>query len=544
MLPARVVATIVSIFLLTMPCLSQTASSRPVATAPAAGPAETGSFRKTLKSGGVERTYILHLPPTYNPARKVPLVVLLHGGAGKGAQAAIRYTSVTAKADQEGFIVALPDSSTGKDKPGWYAHVNEADDDIVYVHDLIGYLKKTLAVDGDRVYVAGISAGALMSYRVGIALGNEIAGLCPVAGSLWWTLRDGKTAGEPPKAIHPLSVVVVHGQLDKNVPYDGATGPTAMGWSVPKSVGYWVAQNGCNPEPKKETVADGKVIKETYSGGKGGTEVVFYTIPDGSHGWPLGGRGSWINTNDVMWDFFMRDRPVAIHPVGGVFLDSQAVSCDLVHGNTGLEIHYTLDGTSPTMDSPAYHAAFQLKETATMIAAGFRDGNRVGPEAHAHFVKLALLDADKPAGATGPGLAWDYFEGNWQSVPDFASLAAIKSGTANKPELTMLGQENASRAVRFTGYLTVPKDGLYTFHSASDGDTKLLIGATVAIDSTDLNALADHGGTVGLKAGIHRLTLLFGGSFRAIHLALDYEGPGIIRQGVPAAALCHDVPAK
>ena len=45
----------------------------------------------TLAFGGLDRTYRLYRPPTLRRAGAVPLVVVLHGGFGTGAQAERAY---------------------------------------------------------------------------------------------------------------------------------------------------------------------------------------------------------------------------------------------------------------------------------------------------------------------------------------------------------------------------------------------------------------------------------------------------------------------
>ena len=44
-----------------------------------------GVLGEWVWSGGIERTYVLHLPPSYDPAQASPLLVLLHGGGDTGA---------------------------------------------------------------------------------------------------------------------------------------------------------------------------------------------------------------------------------------------------------------------------------------------------------------------------------------------------------------------------------------------------------------------------------------------------------------------------
>lgn len=62
-----------------------------------AGP---GSHSLAITVNGLDRTYIVHIPATYQPQRPSPLVIMLHGGGGT-ARAAMRETEWTMKAETD-----------------------------------------------------------------------------------------------------------------------------------------------------------------------------------------------------------------------------------------------------------------------------------------------------------------------------------------------------------------------------------------------------------------------------------------------------------
>ena len=95
--------------------------------------------------------------------------------------------------------------------------------------------------------------------------------------------------------------------------YDGYDSLVAPGeyFPAPRSVGFWVENNGCTPIPEKESLYGGQILKDSYSGCKQGVEVSFYTLPTGDHGWPMltnPANKSMVTGSDLMWDFF------AAHP--------------------------------------------------------------------------------------------------------------------------------------------------------------------------------------------------------------------------------------
>lgn len=79
------------------------------------------------------------------------------------------------------------------------------------------------------------------------------------------------------------------------------------------------------------------------------------------------------------------------------------------------------------------------------------------------------------------GVAWKAYEGDWWQLPDFNGLTPVKTGIAPtlSPEIRT---REALAAVQFAGALEIPRDGLYTFSTASKDGSQLwmpLVEATV-----------------------------------------------------------------
>lgn len=287
------------------------------------GALKPGNYEGAIEVGGRKRTYLLHLPTNYDGKSRMPLVVVLHGGGGNAQNAPVM-TGMSAKADAAGFIAVYPNGSglLSDDRLlTWnagnccgYALDNNIDD-VAFIRSLIDNLQGKLAIDPARIYATGISNGGMMSYLLACQLSDKIAAIAPVAGAM------SMNSCIP---TYPVSVIIFHGTADEHVLYNGGKPLKQADKQHPRidkpvsyAVEFWVKANGCNPTPQKE--AKGNIIKETYSGGKNGTEVVLYTIVGGKHSWPGGSRG-WlggdepakeISATDLMWDFFAR------HPKAG-----------------------------------------------------------------------------------------------------------------------------------------------------------------------------------------------------------------------------------
>ncbi len=260
----------------------------------------------TIDVGGRSREYILHVPAGYNFDSPLPLVIVLHG-AIQGNASAERMSGMSALADKEGFVAVYPQgTSMMGNAPTWnagnccgYAQ-RENIDDIAFLRALIGKLEKDYRINPKRIYVTGISNGAMMSYRAACEMADVVAAVAPVEGAQNLVCK--------PSA--PVSVIVFHGTADRLVPFNGGSSPYQIGQRrsdtpVADAVAFWVKENGCAATPKRQDSAE--VHIDTYSGCKNGTGVALYAIQGGHHTWPgTSISGVDLPATDVMWKFFMQ----------------------------------------------------------------------------------------------------------------------------------------------------------------------------------------------------------------------------------------------
>ena len=73
------------------------------------------------------------------------------------------------------------------------------------------------------------------------------------------------------------------------------------------------------------------------------------------------------------------------------------------------------------------------------------------------------------------GLDYRCYEVTGEVLPDFGKPTAIKTGTVTNFDLSVMARPEHA-GIQFTGYLEVPRDGLYTFHTKSDDGSQLFVG--------------------------------------------------------------------
>ncbi|HLX95628.1 MAG TPA: ATP-binding protein [Verrucomicrobiae bacterium] len=81
------------------------------------------------------------------------------------------------------------------------------------------------------------------------------------------------------------------------------------------------------------------------------------------------------------------------------------------------------------------------------------------------------------AGATNVagGLNYACYAVDGETLPDFNQLTALKTGIVSNFDLSVMSRSEHV-GLRFTGYLQVPRDGLYTFYLKSDDGSQLFLG--------------------------------------------------------------------
>jgi polyhydroxybutyrate depolymerase len=213
---------------------------------------------RAILSGGVIRTYLLTVPPGYEPDVPAALVLNLHGSGSNAIQQAL-YTDMDARAAAGGFVVVTPNGIGGR----W--DFSAPSTDFQFATDLVRYLDSTLCLDPDRRFSTGMSAGGAMSSAlacqpaVGLDAIATVTAMLPACGS-----------------GAPIPTMSFHGTADPIVSYA----------PVEAIVGSWAARNGCTGS--EDTRIEPDIRRRAYSGCAPGLSTTLYTVEGGGHTWPDG----------------------------------------------------------------------------------------------------------------------------------------------------------------------------------------------------------------------------------------------------------------
>ncbi len=264
----------------------------------AGGTVDAGAtLARSLQSGGLARTYRVHVSARATGGQSMPVVLNFHGRGGTGA-AIEQYSGLLPVSDREGFLLVSPDGtgspagwSAGASLPGWPV------DDVQFVRDLLQTLEKDFCVDATRVYAVGHSNGAFMASRLACDLPGQIAAIVPVAGI--YVPPEGCPA--------PVPVLAFHGTADDVVPFGG--GPVRGTYRYPgaeQELAAWAQADHCHGGSTKRDLGPRLVLE---SAGQCAAPVEMVLVKGGGHEWPA--AASPLDTATLAWDFLKTYRAPA-----------------------------------------------------------------------------------------------------------------------------------------------------------------------------------------------------------------------------------------
>lgn len=195
----------------------------------------------------------------------------------------------------------------------------------------------------------------------------------------------------------------------------------------------------------------------------------------------------------------------------------------------GSQIYYTLDGSTPTEQSPRYQMPFQVplqpdqKTLLNLIVVTPR--GRPSIVYTATLLRRSYRDA-VPYPESRPGLTFTLFEGKFASTEDIGLGTQVTTGITNSFDLQQFGRQ-VNYGATFDGYLKVPADGFYKFEVESDDGTVLRIDDEEVVNNDGNHPSLVVTGYVPLRQGFHKMRLKYfqgeGGASLRVGWALSGE---------------------
>jgi len=453
----------------------------------------------SMDYGGYTRTWKYYVPTSYNETGDpVPLVFSFHGVGSSGAGQE-NLTDFAELAENETFIVVLPDAT---DIPGVHPILALGEtiqwnvgspismqyeydvDDLGFVSELVDKFKEDYNIDASRVYATGMSDGAFFTWWLALNLPGTFAGIGPVCGQMG--VKDLSLYDFDLDVGCPATVVMMHGTADPIVPYDGIEDELG---SVDQTIDYWKDADDTTTGPVEDTWGptggDSTVVtRYVYGGGTNGTEVVLYKVQGGGHTWPGGPQ----------------------------YLDPFFIGYVTTH----------IDGTAEMWDILKNHALPPLppvRQSAKEVIAGEEFEVTINFAAPAdNFTDITLTDTAPTGWTVSVDTTWTDPPADGADTPQ-----------SNEAEYTWDGPYDEGTAFSAVYKVTVPggaTPGTYTFTGSLDysidgePDEVAVAGNTrvKVVDEYTLTITSSSGGSVSMPSGTGPLTYREG---KVVYLAAE-----------------------
>ena len=209
-----------------------------------------------------------------------------------------------------------------------------------------------------------------------------------------------------------------------------------------------------------------------------------------------------------------------------IFIDK--INIPVKTNRQNVEIHYTIDGTTPTIKSPITKGTITISDCALVSARCFRNGKPVSGTSSATFTKDFPAKAEivnNPAN----GLKYSYYEGNWDVLPKFSELTPKKQGILENFLFTPK-VENEYFGFEYSGYIRIPKAAVYTFYLDSDDGSQLFIGDKLVVDNDGLHGSKEKKGLIALAESFHSIRVKYFNKTGGLSLKVQIEGAGMKKQ--------------
>ena len=218
-----------------------------------------------------------------------------------------------------------------------------------------------------------------------------------------------------------------------------------------------------------------------------------------------------------------------------IFIDSLDVG--VTSDVSGQQIRYTLDGSTPTSNSPLLNETVRVFNSCAVSARLFANNKPVSPVSRQSFRKVIPLAAESPS-ATVPGIRYAYYEGAWDTLPHFSTLKPFKEGTLTGISFAPRVHEDQFGFV-YQGYANIPADDVYTFFLSSDDGSRLWVGDSLVVDNDGLHSMLEKQGTIALSAGWHSIRIEYFERSGGDGLSLSLKSRSMPKQIIPNSFLFH-----
>jgi len=220
---------------------------------------------------------------------------------------------------------------------------------------------------------------------------------------------------------------------------------------------------------------------------------------------------------------------MTFHPQGGFVQKGKPFKIWFFTPADG-SIRYTTDGSEPTLSSPLVQPEITMDGPGQLTIKSFSPRGAFDKVMKADFKPSSLKPSILPKTAKPGGLRYNYYEGAWDSLPDFGKMKPVLTGIMDKDFNWNKLPRKTNWGARMEGFIEIKEDGYYAFGLSSDDGSKLYIGNQLLVNADGLHGNEDHSGIVPLQKGFYPIRVDYfqregGMSIELVYVTPSSGGP-------------------
>ncbi|HEX8377108.1 MAG TPA: alpha/beta hydrolase-fold protein [Pedobacter sp.] len=223
--------------------------------------------------------------------------------------------------------------------------------------------------------------------------------------------------------------------------------------------------------------------------------------------------------------FNLPGKNIEYHPMNGIVLKNKPY---IINVKTNFpEFRYTTNGTPPTSASPKIEKINTFTGPVQLTIKSFSTAKFEKTVTGNFVLGEALAPVTKSDKFKSGGLSYSYYEGLWDSLPNYNTLKLVKTGIADKDFNFSKLPTQYNYALAYKGLIEIKKEGYYLFSVGADDGAKLYLKDKLIINDDRPHHAGGPGSfLIPLKKGFYPIRLEFfqrGGDAR---LRFKYMVPG------------------
>lgn len=197
-----------------------------------------------------------------------------------------------------------------------------------------------------------------------------------------------------------------------------------------------------------------------------------------------------------------------------------------------LTIRYTTDGTLPDANSTALPDALIINQSKNLRVAAFKKDGSMGDVYNLQYQKQAFAEPEMAANVKD-GLLCKEYKGAYANTTRIPNTKPDSVFVVQHIEVPKAA-EAPSFGLKYSGYLNIPQDGIYSFYLTCDDGGVLKIADREVINNDGAHSAIEKSGQAALKRGLHRIALDFVEGGGGYTLKLKYSINGMQPQDIPS----------